>query len=82
MKVLITGGCGFIGSHLCDLLLKNGHEVTALDDLSTGRFANVAHLDRDPKFHVVIDNVLNRETVDRLVRESDAVYHLASAVGV
>ena len=82
MRVLITGGCGFIGSHLCDLLLKGGHEVTALDDLSTGRFANVAHLDGNPKFHVVIDNVLNRETVDRLVRESDAVYHLASAVGV
>ena len=82
MRVLITGGCGFIGSHLCDLLLKSGHEVTALDDLSTGRFANVEHLEGNPKFHIVIDNVLNRETVERLVRESDAVYHLASAVGV
>lgn len=82
MKILITGGCGFIGSHLCDLLLKNGHEVTALDNLSTGSFANVKHLDGNPKFHVVIDDVLNREIVDRLVRENDAVYHLASAVGV
>lgn len=82
MKILITGGCGFIGSHLCDLLLKNGHEVTALDNLSTGSFANVKHLDGNPNFHVVIDDVLNREIVDRLVRENDAVYHLASAVGV
>lgn len=82
MKILVTGGCGFIGSHLCDLLLKNGHEVTALDNLSTGCFANVQHLDGNPKFHVVIDDVLNRDIVDRLVRENDAVYHLASAVGV
>lgn len=82
MKILITGGCGFIGSHLCDLLLKGGHEVTALDNLSTGRFANVKHLDGNPNFHVVIDDVLNREIVDRLVRENEAVYHLASAVGV
>lgn len=82
MKILITGGCGFIGSHLSDLLLKRGHEVTVIDDLSTGRFENVSHLDGNPKFHVVIENVLDRATVDRLVREADAVYHLASAVGV
>ncbi len=82
MKVLITGGCGFIGSHLCDLLIKKGHEVTVLDDLSTGRFANVQHLDGNPRFHVIIDTVLNATVVDRAVRECDAVYHLASAVGV
>ena len=82
MKILITGGCGFIGSHLCDLLLKNGHEITVLDDLSTGRFENVQHLDGNPRFHVIIDTVLNTTVVDRAVRESDAVYHLASAVGV
>lgn len=82
MKVLITGGCGFIGSHLCDLLLKNGHDVTVLDDLSTGCFDNVQHLDGNPRFHVIIDTVLNAQVVDRAVRECDAVYHLASAVGV
>ena len=82
MKILITGGCGFIGSHLCDLLLKKGHEVTVLDDLSTGQFENVQHLDGNSRFHVIIDSVLNTAVVDRAVRESDAVYHLASAVGV
>ena len=82
MRVLITGGCGFIGSHLCDLLLKNGHDVTVLDNLSTGCFDNVQHLDGNPKFHVIIDTVLNAQVVDRAVRECDAVYHLASAVGV
>ena len=82
MKILITGGCGFIGSHLCDLMLKKGHEVTVLDDLSTGRFENVQHLDGNPNFHVIIDTVLNAEVVDRAVRECEAVYHLASAVGV
>jgi UDP-glucose 4-epimerase len=82
MKILITGGCGFIGSHLCDLLLKKEHEITVLDDLSTGRFENVQHLDGNSKFHVIIDTVLNPTVVDRAVRECDAVYHLASAVGV
>ena len=82
MKILITGGCGFIGSHLCDLLLKKGHDVTVLDDLSTGRFENVQHLDGHPNFHVIIDTVLNADVVDRAVRECEAVYHLASAVGV
>ncbi|MCR5114275.1 MAG: GDP-mannose 4,6-dehydratase [Bacteroidales bacterium] len=82
MKILITGGCGFIGSHLCDLLLKKGHEITVLDDLSTGCFENVQHLDGNPNFHVIIDTVLNTAVVDRAVRECDAVYHLASAVGV
>jgi UDP-glucose 4-epimerase len=82
MRVLITGGCGFIGSHLCDLLLRKGHDVTVLDDLSTGCFDNVQHLDGNPNFHVIIDTVLDAQVVDRAVRECDAVYHLASAVGV
>ena len=72
MKILITGGCGFIGSHLCDLLLKKGHEITVLDDLSTGCFENVQHLDGNPKFHVIIDTVLNAAVVDRAVRECEA----------
>lgn len=82
MKILITGGCGFIGSHLCELLLKKGHEVTSIDDLSTGRITNVSHLEANPKFHIVIDTVRNVDVVDRLVRENEAVFHLASAVGV
>ncbi len=82
MKILVTGGCGFIGSHLCDLLLKKGHEITVLDDLSTGCFENVQHLDGNPNFHVIIDTVLNAAVVDRAVRECDAVYHRASAVCV
>ncbi len=82
MKILVTGGCGFIGSHLCDLLLKKGHEITVLDDLSTGCFENVQHLEGNPRFHVIIATVLKATVVDRAVRECDAVYHLASAVGV
>ena len=82
MKILVTGGCGFIGSHLCELLLKKGHEVTSIDDLSTGSIVNVTHLETNPKFHIVIDTVRNVEVVDRLVRENEAVFHLASAVGV
>lgn len=82
MKILITGGCGFIGSHLCDLLLSKGHDITVLDNLSTGRFENVQHLVDNPRFHVIIDDVLNTKEVERAVRECDAVYHLASAVGV
>lgn len=82
MKILVTGGCGFIGSHLCELLLSRGYEVTALDDLSTGRIENVAHLEGNPAFSSVIDSVLNKDIVESLVRAHDAVYHLASAVGV
>lgn len=82
MKILVTGGCGFIGSHLCELLLSRGHEVTALDDLSTGRIENVAHLEANPAFSIVIDSVLNKDIVESLVRTHEAVYHLASAVGV
>ena len=82
MKILVTGGCGFIGSHLCELLLKKGHEVTSIDDLSTGSISNVVHLEANPKFHIVIDTVRNADVVDRLVREHEAVFHLASAVGV
>lgn len=82
MKILVTGGCGFIGSHLCELLLDGGHSVTVLDDLSTGRFANVAAIKDNAHFSVVIDTVQHVEVVDRLVRNCDAVFHLASAVGV
>lgn len=82
MKVLITGGCGFIGGHLGELLVKKGHAVTALDDLSTGSLENVASLKGNPKFKFVKGNICNARTVDRLVKDADMVFHLASVVGV
>ena len=82
MKALVTGGAGFIGSHLSELLLDEGWEVWALDDLSTGSLANVEHLrDRD-EFHLVVDSVLHWSVVNELVHRCDVVYHLAAAVGV
>lgn len=82
MKILITGGAGFIGSHLCDKLLGDGHEVTVIDDLSTGRYSNIAHLEDRQGFRLIIDTVLNAGLMEELVRETDRVYHMASAVGV
>lgn len=82
MKVLVTGGAGFIGSHLSDLLLADGHEVWVVDDLSTGSLRNVAHLDDHPRFHLVVDSVLHPAVVNELVRKADRVFHLAAAVGV
>ena len=82
MHYLITGGCGFIGSHLSEKLLAAGHDVTVLDDLSTGKIANVQHLESNPKFRILIGSVTDRELVHESVRSSNAVYHLASAVGV
>jgi UDP-glucose 4-epimerase len=79
---LVTGGAGFIGSHLCERLLAIGHEVTVLDDLSTGRYENIAGLEGKPGFHLIIDSVLNETMVESLVNRSTAVFHLASAVGV
>jgi UDP-glucose 4-epimerase len=81
-KALITGGAGFIGSHLTELLLGDGWEVWALDDLSTGSRDNVAHLLDDPRYHLVVDSVLNPAIVNELVHKVDVVYHLAAAVGV
>ena len=81
-KALVTGGAGFIGSHLCELLLAEGWEVWALDDLSTGALANVEHLATNSDFHLVVDSVLNRAIVNELVHKCDVVYHLAAAVGV
>ena len=80
-KVLVTGGAGFIGSHLCELLLDEGEEVWVLDDMSTGSVENVAHLRDRASFHLVVDSVLHRTVVNELVNKVDVVYHLAAAVG-
>lgn len=82
MKILITGGAGFVGSHLADRLIKDGNEITVIDDLSTGRYSNVAHLEGNENFRLIIDTVLNQRLMEELIRETDRVYHMASAVGV
>lgn len=82
MRVLITGGAGFIGSHLCEAYIERGDEVFVLDDLSTGSIHNILHLKHHPRFHYTIDSVHNRCVVAELVDRCDAVFHLAAAVGV
>src|SRR3954462_7334540 len=81
-SALITGGAGFIGSHLSELLLAEGWEVFVLDDLSTGAERNVAHLRARRDFHLVVDSVLKTSVVNELVHRCDVVFHLAAAVGV
>jgi UDP-glucose 4-epimerase len=81
-RILVTGGAGFIGSHLTEVLLARGNEVTILDDFSTGRPQNIAHLRADPRLQVVCDSVENPTTVNTVMASCDAVYHLAAAVGV
>ncbi len=81
-RVLITGGAGFIGSHLAEELLARGDQVTVIDDLSTGRFENIAPLTAHPNFRFAIDTITNEVVMDRLVSECDIIYHLAAAVGV
>ena len=82
MEILITGGAGFVGSHLADKLHGEGHKITIIDDLSTGRYQNVAHLEGEKNFRLIIDTVLNESLMEELIRESDRVFHMASAVGV
>lgn len=82
MRYLITGGAGFIGSHVADALIERGCDVVVLDDLSTGRLENIAHLEGSSLFRFVHGSVLDEFLVGQLVRESDAVAHLAAAVGV
>ena len=82
MRVLITGGAGFIGSHLTDLLLSQDHQVTVVDDLSTGRHDNIRQHLGDPRFEFILGSILNEALIDDAVRRSDAVVHLAAAVGV
>ncbi|HEY5883706.1 MAG TPA: GDP-mannose 4,6-dehydratase [Pyrinomonadaceae bacterium] len=82
MRVLITGGAGFIGSHLADAYLQRGDEVLVIDDLSTGTIENIRHLKDNPKFHYTIDSVHNQPVTAELVDQSDVIFHLAAAVGV
>lgn len=81
-SVLITGGAGFIGSHLAEALLAKDYHVTVIDDLSTGRFENIAPLTDHPNFRFAIDTITNEVVMDRLVSECDMIFHLAAAVGV
>ena len=81
-KVLVTGGAGFIGSHLCDLLIKNGHHVVAIDDLSTGSLENIKDLISRSNFQFVRETIANKQVLDRLCSEANIVIHLAAAVGV
>ncbi len=82
MRVLITGGAGFVGSHLSEALLERGNEVFILDNLSTGSIDNVVHLKANPKFHYTIDSVTNEPVLAELIDRCDIVVHLAAAVGV
>lgn len=82
MHALITGGAGFIGSHLSEELLDRGNEVVVVDDLSTGSMANISHLKNHDRFHYIIDTVMNRPLLAELVDDCDVVFHLAAAVGV
>ena len=82
MRVLITGGAGFIGSHLADAYLERGDEVFVLDDLSTGSIDNIRHMRGHPRFHYTIESVHHAATVAELVDQCDVVFHLAAAVGV
>src|SRR5439155_20587173 len=82
MKYLVTGGGGFVGSHLAEYLVAAGHDVVALDDLSTGSYHNIAHLDGHPRFRLLVGNVLDSSLIAEAVSPCDGVFHLASAVGV
>ena len=82
MRALITGGAGFIGSHLADRLLERGDQVVLLDDLSTGRLANIEHLDGRADAEFVLGSILNADLVDHVVSRVDTIFHLAAAVGV
>lgn len=82
MQILVTGGAGFIGSHLCERLLIEGHQVTVLDSGSTGRFSNLKHVIDSPQLHFVEGSILDPSVLNPLIRATDYVFHLAAAVGV
>ena len=82
MKILITGGAGFIGSHLAERLVEEGNQVVVVDNLSTGRLENIESIKANGNFHYTIGSILNRELMEKLMEGVDQVYHLAAAVGV
>jgi UDP-glucose 4-epimerase len=82
VRYLVTGGAGFIGSHLSETLLAGGHEVSAIDDLSTGSAENVAHLKSNPRFRLLVDTIFNVPLTAELIDAADVVIHLAASVGV
>jgi UDP-glucose 4-epimerase len=82
MRILVTGGAGFIGSHLCERLLKDGYEVDVIDDLSTGKIENLRNSMTNPHFSFINDSVLNEKMMYTLIDKCEMVYHLAAAVGV
>lgn len=82
MRYLITGGCGFIGSHLTETLLNTGNQVTILDNLTTGRIGNIQHVESHPDLKLLVGSITDEELVHEAIRDCDAVYHFASAVGV
>ncbi|MBN1233331.1 MAG: GDP-mannose 4,6-dehydratase [Candidatus Coatesbacteria bacterium] len=82
MHVLITGGAGFIGSHLAESLLDRGYKVTIIDNLSTGSFSNIRGIENNPNLKILIDTVTNEMLIEKIINECDLIYHLAAAVGV
>src|SRR6186713_346627 len=82
MKALLTGGAGFVGSHLAEALLLSGHQVMVIDDLSTGSMDNIVHLKDQPGFEYVIDSIMNESLAAELIDRADVIFHLAAAVGV
>jgi UDP-glucose 4-epimerase len=82
MKILITGGAGFIGSHLADRLLEKGHEVFVIDDLSSGSMKNIRQQMKNPRFHLTVDTILNASVIRELAAQCEQIYHMAAAVGV
>ncbi|MBO5202827.1 MAG: GDP-mannose 4,6-dehydratase, partial [Lentisphaeria bacterium] len=82
MKVLITGGAGFIGSHLTRALLAAGHPVTVIDDLSTGSLDNITSFQSDPRYRFIKGDILVSDELEALIADCDTVFHLAAAVGV
>ena len=82
MKSFITGGAGFIGSHLAEELLNQGDEVFIIDDLSTGNIENIEHLKSENNFHYFIDSIKNQQLMAELIDKCEVIYHLAAAVGV
>ena len=82
MKVLVTGGAGYIGSHLIDVLMAQGDEIYVVDNLSTGKIDNIRHLLENKPFHFVNDSILNETLMERIIEQVDLIYHLAAVVGV